>query len=317
MDQEAKQPEAELCRNWAEIIQAFDSFPPPRLSLEVVGEVSRGTWIFRGLKSADYDLEPSIERAIKPRDRWAALEPLLLDEFTSKAGLYKSAYDLPPVGWKLSWLALMQHYGVPTRLLDFTYSPYLALYFALRSRTEEEKSLPLSVWAIDGVAVMQEAWRISREADSEEGDASVSHRVGLASKDLATDRDALQSDRQHQEKVISKALAATGTRRNRFNQGGFVTLALPSIQNLRLSNQQGVFLFNGAEGLTFKRSLFRMMVTQERTWCRLFQIPSSELSEIEGRLFQMNIHDLALFPDMEGLAGFINQEIRLHWLAES
>jgi hypothetical protein len=31
----------------------------------------------------------------------------------------------------------------------------------------------------------------------------------------------------------------------------------------------------------------------------------------------MNIHDLALFPDMEGLAGFINQKIRLHWLAES
>jgi hypothetical protein len=30
---------------------------------------------------------------------------------------------------------------------------------------------------------------------------------------------------------------------------------------------------------------------------------------------QVNIHDLALFPDMEGLAGFIKQKIRLHWLA--
>lgn len=31
----------------------------------------------------------------------------------------------------LSWLAIMQHYGAPTRLLDFTFSPYVAAYFAL------------------------------------------------------------------------------------------------------------------------------------------------------------------------------------------
>ena len=78
-----------------------------------------------------------------------------------------------------------------------------------------------------------------------------------------------------------------------------------------------MFLFNGAEGLTFNQSLFRMMANHEGAWCHLFQIPESELSEIERRLFQMNIHDLALFPDLEGLAGFINQKIRLHWLAES
>jgi hypothetical protein len=75
-----------------------------------------------------------------------------------------------------------------------------------------------------------------------------------------------------------------------------------------------VFLFNGAEGLTFEGSLFKMMATHKRPWCRLFQIPALQLPEIERKLFQMNIHDLALFPDMEGLAGFINQKTRLHWL---
>jgi hypothetical protein len=183
---------------------------------------------------------------------------LLLGEFQSKARLYKSAYDLPPLEDKLSWLALMQHYGVPTRLLDFTYSPYLALYFALRSRTDKEKeSKFVKVWAIDGEAVMQEAQRISRAADSKEpkvdnGSSRVSHRVGLAQSSLGTDRDALQFDDVYQKKVVSKALAPTGIRVEHFNQNGFVAMALPSIQNLRLSNQQGVFLFNGAEGLTFE-----------------------------------------------------------------
>ena len=44
-------------------------------------------------------------------------------------------------------------------------------------------------------------------------------------------------------------------------------------------------------------------------WCRLFQIPATELGAIERKLFQMNIHDLALFPDVEGLAGFMRQKI--------
>ena len=40
---------------------------------------------------------------------------------------------------------------------------------------------------------------------------------------------------------------------------------------------------------------------------------SKYLDEIEERLFQMNIHEQALFPDMEGLAGLICQKLRLHW----
>jgi hypothetical protein len=320
----AKQPEPETCRNWAEITQAFDSFPPPSLSFDVGGELSRDTWIFRGLKSADYGLEPSIERAIQQPERWAAFEPLLLEEFQSKARLY-SAADLPPLDEKLSWLALMQHHGVPTRLLDFTFSPYLALYFALRSRTKGEKKSPLvTVWAIDGEAVMQAALRISDKADSEaeaikepirDVDASPV-TASLARNLLAYARRTLQFSHTYRTEVVAKTLETGGIRRLCLDQNGLVTLALPSIQNLRLSNQQGVFLFNGAEGLTFHQSLFKMMAADGRLWCRLFQIPASELSEIERRLFQMNIHDLALFPDMEGLAGFINQRIRLHWLAE-
>jgi len=37
------------------------------------------------------------------------------------------------------------------------------------------------------------------------------------------------------------------------------------------------------------------------------------LEQVEEQLFRFNVHDLSLFPDIEGLAGFVLQKIRLHW----
>jgi hypothetical protein len=48
-------------------------------------------------------------------------------------------------------------------------------------------------------------------------------------------------------------------------------------------------------------------------WFKTFDVAAGAISEIEQKLFQMNIHEQSLFPDMEGLAGLIRQKTRLHW----
>jgi hypothetical protein len=71
-------------------------------------------------------------------------EKPLLREFQKQAQQYLS--HLPGDDEMIDWLALMQHYGAPTRLLDWSRSPYVALYFAV------ERSVPkktAAVWAID------------------------------------------------------------------------------------------------------------------------------------------------------------------------
>jgi hypothetical protein len=88
---------------------------------------------------------------------------------------------------------------------------------------------------------------------------------------------------------------------------------IPPLQNPRLSSQQGVFLPNGAQDLTFETSLEFMMQDVEQQWYRRFRVPEDALGKVEEQLFQFNIHDLSLFPDIEGLAGFVRQKIRLHW----
>jgi len=46
---------------------------------------------------------------------------------------------------------------------------------------------------------------------------------------------------------------------------------------------------------------------------RRYRIAAKELRIVEERLFALNIHELSLFRDTEGLAGFIRQKLRLQW----
>jgi hypothetical protein len=309
------------CANWFDIVKGFELFPPPKVQYDSEVGVIETAWIFRG-HPTDYALEPTIERVSKQKAvSWAELEWRALKEFRSKARMHLAPSLLPPWDKKLDWLALMRHYGVPTRLLDFTFSPYIALYFALRNRTEEEKSKPAEVWAINAVALRGKAAPISHGADREEdkyqaekeGRPYTQQCTSFDPRGAFSDVDVLQAEYEDWERLTAKALAPSQIRAGCFNEKGFVALASPPVESPRLSSQQGVFLFNGAEKFNFQDSLFTMMGDHVGDWCRLFRISPAAAPESEEKLFQMNIHDLSLFPDIEGLAGFIRQKSRLHW----
>jgi FRG domain len=108
-------------------------------------------WMFRGT-SKPYPLQTSLERALQGADIALAdgrdIERQMLQEFKRRAHFYVS--PLPNEGDILGWLALMQHYGAPTRLLDWTYSFYVAAFFALSDAVSFPlvARQPAIVWAI-------------------------------------------------------------------------------------------------------------------------------------------------------------------------
>jgi len=209
----------------------------------------------------------------------------------------------------------MQHYGAPTRLLDFTYSPCIALYFALRDREKNESNYA-EVWGIDAAILQGTALRTNREADAkvlQDNDETKSHRVSSRPVDSSSALQQFRNEVLESERLTSGALAPCGVRRDHFNKSGFVTLALPPLHNPRLSSQQGVFLFNGAGGSTFEVSLENMMMDVKQEWYKRSRIPKDALRGIEKQLFQLNIHELSLFPDIQGLAGFVRQKMRIEW----
>jgi hypothetical protein len=85
------------------------------------------TMIFRGVSKSAYDLKPSIARVpAKNTESLLQFEQEIFEEFQSRALPYLKHEPKT----KIEWLYLAQHYGIPTRLLDWTTNPLIALYFA-------------------------------------------------------------------------------------------------------------------------------------------------------------------------------------------
>jgi len=101
--------------------------------LQLVTQHPYSNWAFRGERDERWPLYSSLSRYLQnfgvASAAWPQQEARILRIFKRKAHQF---LDKPPA-WDddFQWLALMQHHGAPTRLIDFTWSPYVAAFFAL------------------------------------------------------------------------------------------------------------------------------------------------------------------------------------------
>lgn len=84
----------------------------------------RNHYIYRGMRNAAFHIIPSLHRVCK--DKRFQLEPAILSSFTKYAALEDPTIETSV--WRQ--MILGQHYGLPTRLLDWSYSPLVGLHFA-------------------------------------------------------------------------------------------------------------------------------------------------------------------------------------------
>lgn len=103
-------------------------------------------WIFRGQENYDWPLLSSLARATRNRTSGLAWdwENAAIGYFKSQASAHLAR--LPDEHDLLGWLSLMQHYRAPTRLLDWTQSPFVAAYFAFAKQKEGTDAV---IWVLE------------------------------------------------------------------------------------------------------------------------------------------------------------------------
>jgi hypothetical protein len=121
---------------------------------EIVNKHSYRKWLYRGQSNANWELESLLFRVLNqnihlrgykhnpklsPRIKKETYEQEIIDAFKRSAHLYLPT--TPAQEQILDWLSVMQHFGAPTRMLDFTFSPYIALFFAVIDISQEAASV--------------------------------------------------------------------------------------------------------------------------------------------------------------------------------
>jgi hypothetical protein len=254
--------------------------------LAQLGNLEReGKWLFRG-DTADI-LQTGLERACAswpdPHPDPAKTERSLLKDFRRRYPAWNSW--TPPSTDTLEWLALMQHYGAPTRLLDCTYSPFIAAFFALQK-------LLLSTHNQAFVWVFRASWfrQIHSQLPSD------------------SERKALDHVANNQDGVAFEELFL------RAEPIRFVYPVNPRTLNERLVLQQGVFLCPGDVTASFEANLRVLEGAEDPNNVQRLVIHRSDLRVGLQMSLRMNLDEATLFPGLQGYAGSLRT--RLAFLAD-
>ena len=248
-------------RSWTEILDALYAG-----SWNAEIERFRSPFAFRGLSCADHSLSSSLVRLAGNADT-RTLELALLRNFRKYAATEGTA-----AGSIWDWLALGQHRGLPTRLLDWTYSPLVALHFA--TDRPEDYDRDAVVWCVNFVEANKQLPPRLRRIMTREGSETLTVEMLSVFKEL---RD-------------FDALARTP----------FLVFLEPPAIDRRILNQFALF------------SLMSSATAEMDDWierhpdlCRRIVIPAELKWEIRDKLDQANVNERILFPDLDGLSRWL------------
>jgi len=243
-------------------------------SWDEIHQYDNRAWIYRGESTKDRPLKTSIERFLEREkfrpDQREKIESELIQAF--KRVYYQYSSQVPANDSVVEWLSLLQHHGAPTRCLDFTYSIYVAAYYAL-----DHAAGDCTVWALNVNWAVNSSMRALKSA----GKPNVEVLLSPAASGY--------------EESVSSAL---------FKQPA-VSCALPANPfrvNERLRIQKGLFVVAGNLATGFMENLQAMPDWESEDHLRKIIIPVDLRRRALEKLFYMNISKTSLFPGLDGYA---------------
>lgn len=222
----------------------------------------QGAIWYRGQSVAEWRLEPGIYRYHSRPS-----ETTLLKKFKQSAAML---IDMHPNN-SFEWLFLMQHYGVPTRLLDWSESPLTALYFAVSEDNHADKDGAL--WSLKPTELNKNA-NIFGDEDF------------FIPSFEDTELHSYSVDRLNQEKRVKLLPLATIATRN----------------NPRIQAQLGVFTIHHLDDSPLEN-------IGDKSHVKKYVIPKESKKAILNELKLLGISKFQLFPELSSVGDILKGDL--------
>lgn len=224
---------------------------------------SDGLRWYRGHANEAWKLIPSLAR----QAGGVAAEGPLLKRFKQNA----LTFLLRPPQTEWEWLFLMQHHGTPTRLLDWTENPLVALYFAVEPGNAAGTATDACVWSLDPI--------------------SLNARAHFKTP-IAADLPCLEVD-EELDAYLPKSVASAPYERT-------PVAALAMRQFSRVTAQSGVFTVTHREQTAIEAA-------DEGIHVGRLVIPAAAKPGLASELRLLGVHRLSLFPDLDSVSALARE----------
>jgi hypothetical protein len=221
---------------------------------------------FRGQSEFSWKLSPGMHRTNSTTS-----ESSLLSRFKQSAAmLIQNRHNEDEDKENFSWLFLMQHYGLPTRLLDWSESPLTGLYFAVNEEIKDEE---------DGALWMLKPTELNKIAN-----------IPTLEKNFIPSFD--------DEELKSYSVKALSS--NPRNQ--LVPIATIAIRNSpRIHAQLGVFTIHHLDTKPIEEFCQKNEIIK-------FKIPAKSKEKLREELELLEINKFTLFPELSSIGEIIKKK---------
>jgi len=227
----------------------------------------RSHYLFRGLSDESYQLKTTLMRL---GGNYPKMEKLLLRNFRKYAHR-----DVVPQDSIWNWLSIAEHHNLRTRLLDWTYSPFVAAHFATCDL--EKFNINGAIWCVDFI--------------------ETNKLLPKKLKSLLKKENALQLTAEILDKAVKSLYEFDALSRS-----VFVAFFEPPSLNDRIVNQYALFSI-----MSNPKALLDDWLKKHQFLYRKIIIPARLKWEIRDKLDKANITERVLFPGLDGLSSWLNR----------
>ena len=253
----------------------------PRSWTQLIDQLYEGSWndplhrfrspyAFRGNLVASEPLTTGLVRLAAGKVDVARLEHSLLRNFRK----YAHSTTANGVESIWHWLAVAQHHGLPTRLTDWTYSPFVALHFATAdAQTFDEDGV---VWCVNFIEAHRLLPRRLRAILEEE-------RSDALTVEMLSAFESLQAF-------------------DSLSRRPFAAFIEPPSLDARITNQFALFSIMSSPSASLEA-----WMGAHAELCRRVVVPAELKWEVRDKLDQANLNERTLFPGLDGLSRWLQR----------